>query len=173
MRMDAGLDTGAMLLRESLGIGEDDNAAVVHDRLAVLGAKLIVESLRQIEAGTQKETAQPATGATYAKKISKDEARLDWSRPAAELARAVRAFNPAPVAWSELDGERIRIFSAKKLDAQRGGEPGTVIQADEGGLIVRCGEGTLLIECLQRAGGKALEAREVLRGWNLAGRRFR
>lgn len=172
MRMDAGLDTGAMLLREAMPISEDDNAAAVHDRLAVLGARLIAETLRQIENGTQKETAQPAAGATYAKKISKDEARLNWSQAATELARAVRAFNPAPVAWAELDGERIRIYAAEALGTRLDVAPGVISMSGAGGLVVNCGEGSLMIKRLQRPGGRPLNTDEALRGWNPDGRRF-
>ncbi|MEK6806131.1 MAG: methionyl-tRNA formyltransferase [Pseudomonadota bacterium] len=172
MRMDAGLDTGAMLLREAVPIGEDDNAAAVHGRLAVLGARLMVETLRQIENGTQKETAQPVEGASYAKKINKDEARLDWSRPATKLARAVRAFNPAPVAWTELDGERIRIYAAEALGTRLDVAPGVISMTNAGSIVVNCGEGSLMIKRLQRPGGRPLDIDEVLRGWNPDGRRF-
>lgn len=167
MQMDAGLDTGAMLLRESIAIGAHDTTADVHDRLAALGAKLIVDALAQ----KPRAVPQPADGATYAKKISKDEARLDWSQPADVLARAVRAFNPAPVAWTELNGERVRIYSAKA--AAGSGEPGTIAAVNDHGIVVNCGTGSLQIDRLQRAGGKVLEARDVLRGWNPLGQRFR
>ena len=168
MQMDAGLDTGAMLLREVVTIGANDTSADLHDRLAALGATLIVKAL----ATPQHATPQPADGATYAKKISKDEARLDWSRPADELARAVRAFNPAPVAWTELNGERVRVFSANTV-VSRGGDPGLIAHADDQGLLVNTGKETLRLTRLQRAGGKVLEARDVLRGWNPIGQRFR
>lgn len=167
MQMDAGLDTGAMLLRESIAIGAHDTTADVHDRLAALGAKLIVDALAQ----KPRAVPQPADGATYAKKISKDEARLDWSQPADVLARAVRAFNPAPVAWTELNGERVRIYSAKA--AAGSGEPGTIAAVNDHGIVVNCGTGSLQIDRLQRAGGKVLDARDVLRGWNPLGQRFR
>ena len=168
MQMDAGLDTGAMLLRESVTIGAHDTSADLHDRLSALGAKLIVEAL----AKPRHATPQPANGATYAKKINKDEARLDWSQPADKLARAVRAFNPAPVAWTELNGERVRVFTARALSSS-GGDPGLIAHADDQGLIVNAGEGALRLSRLQRAGGKVLDARDVLRGWNPIGQRFR
>jgi len=179
MRMDAGLDTGAMLLRESIGIGEHDTAADLQDRLATLGARLIVEALRQIESGAPIETPQPAEGMTYAKKISKGEARLDWSRPALELERAVRAFNPAPVAWTEIDpgsasgtgAERLRVWAASAVVGS-GGEPGLIVHTGDDGITVACGEGALRIARLQRAGGKVVNARDALRGWDVRGKRF-
>ncbi len=172
MRMDAGLDTGAMLRRESLDIGEHDTAATLHDRLAPLGARLIVETLRQLEQGALTQTPQPETGATYAKKISKLEARLDWSQPASDLARAVRAFNPAPIAWTELEGERIRIFSARTLSTRGDGLHGDVVAAGDQGITVNCGTGALVIDRLQRAGGKVLQVQDALRGWDLSKKRF-
>ena len=173
MRMDAGLDTGPMLLREALPIGDDATAGEVHDALAPLGARLVLRALDGLAAGTLAQTPQPAEGVSYAKKISKDDARLDWSRPAAELARAVRAFNPAPVAWTELGEERVRIHRAVAEDAAAGAAPGTVVTADAGGLRVACGAGVLRITELQRPGGRALPAGELVRSWALAGQRFR
>ncbi len=172
MRMDAGLDTGPMLLREALPIGSGMSAGDVHDALASLGAHLMVQALEQLAHGTAVETPQPAGGVTHAKKISKDEARLDWSRPAEELARAVRGYNPAPVAWAELDGERVRIFRARAGDAAVTGEPGTIVAADAGGIRIATGAGTLLISELQWPGGKPLSAQQAAAGRALNGRRF-
>ncbi|MBV8063559.1 MAG: methionyl-tRNA formyltransferase, partial [Nevskia sp.] len=120
--------------------------------------------------GELPEQAQPADGMTYAKKLSKDEARIDWSRSAEELARRVRAFNPAPVAWSELNGERIRFWNA--VAEPGGGEPGTVLELGRDGLRIACGEGVLRVSELQRPGGRVLAAAEAARGWNIAGWRF-
>jgi methionyl-tRNA formyltransferase len=171
MRMDAGLDTGPMLLLERTPIAPQMTAAELHDALAPLGGKLIVEALRRLQRGELPEQPQPAEGMTYARKLSKDEARLDWSRPAEELARRVRAFNPAPVAWSELDGERIRFWNAQAVPAAAA-EPGTVLAADAAGLHVATGDGRLRITELQRPGGKALPAAAVAQGWAVVGKRF-
>jgi methionyl-tRNA formyltransferase len=172
MRMDAGLDTGPMLLGEAVPIGGDMTAGELHDLLAPLGARLVVEALAALERGTARETPQPDAGVTYAKKVSKDEARLDWSRSAAELARAVRAFNPAPVAWSELDGERVRLHRARAEPGGAGAAPGTVVGADAGGVRVATAEGVLAVTELQWPGGNPLTARQAAAGRSLAGRRF-
>jgi methionyl-tRNA formyltransferase len=171
MRMDAGLDTGPMLLREVLPIGPGMTAGELHDALAPVGARLMVQALEALARGAARETPQPAAGVTYAGKISKGEARLDWSRPAEELARAVRAYNPAPVAWTELDGERVRIYRAAPAPAAAG-EPGTIIAADAGGIRVATGSGTLVIGELQWPGGKPLSAQQASAGRALNGRRF-
>jgi methionyl-tRNA formyltransferase len=173
MRMDRGLDTGPMLLAEAVPISETTTAAQLHDSLAVLGGRLIVQALAQLQRGDLPEQTQPAEGATYARKLSKDEARVDWSQPAPLLARKIRAFNPAPVAWTELDGERIRIWNARALDQTVSAAPGTVLAADARGLGVACGESLLLVTELQRPGGRALPAAQLARGWDVAGRRFR
>jgi methionyl-tRNA formyltransferase len=172
MRMDAGLDTGPMLLRGALPIGTDTTAGQLHDALATLGARLMVEALDGLARGIAHETPQPAEGATYAKKISKDEARLDWSRGADELARAVRAYDPVPVAWSELAGERVRIHKARAESGRAGPAPGTIVAADADGIRVATGDGILRIETLQWPGGRALGAREAASGRSLPGRRF-
>ncbi len=173
MRMDAGLDTGAMLLREALPIAPQMTSGELHDALAPLGARLMVQALDALARGTAHETPQPADGVTYAKKISKDEARLDWSRPAEELARAVRAYNPAPVAWTELDGERVRIFRARAGDAATHAEPGTIVDAGAGVIRIVTGAGTLLVGELQWPGGKPLSAQQAAAGRALTGRRLR
>ena len=164
MRMDAGLDTGPMLLREAVPITTTTTAAELHDGLAALGGRLIVEALRQLADGTLKETAQPAEGATYARKLDKDEARIDWTRPALEIARRIRAFNPAPVAWTELpatDGnapERLRLWNARALPEAARSSPGTVVAIDASGLHVATGEGSLVVTQLQRPGGRVQQA---------------
>jgi methionyl-tRNA formyltransferase len=172
MQMDAGLDTGPMLLRESLPIGPDATAGELHDALSALGAKLIVAALAGLERGTLVATPQPDAGVTYAKKISKDEARLDWSQPAEALARAVRAFNPAPVAWSELDGERVRILRARAGGGNASAAPGTIVAANAEGILVATGGGTLLVAELQWPGGKPLTAQQAAAGRALTGKRF-
>ena len=172
MRMDAGLDTGPMLLSERLPIAPDMSAGELHDALAPLGARLVVQALAQLERGMLKDTPQPADGATYAKKISKDEARLDWTRSAEELARAVRGYNPAPVAWTELDGERVRLIRARAEGGPAGAAPGAILSADADGIRVATGGGTLIVTELQWPGGRVLNAQQAGSGRHLAGKRF-
>jgi methionyl-tRNA formyltransferase len=156
MQMDAGLDTGAVLLEKRLSIGAAETAGALHDRLAALGGAAIVEAL----AGSFTPVPQPGEGVTYAAKISPEEARLDWNRPAAALARAVRAFNPVPGAWTTLpNGERLKVLSALVADGQ--GEPGTIL---DGELTIACGEGALRPLLVQRQGKRAMETGELLRG---------
>jgi methionyl-tRNA formyltransferase len=162
MRMDEGLDTGPMLLRAAVPIGPQTTAGDLHDALAALGARLIVEALALLATGDAAATPQPDAGVTYAAKISKDEARLDWTRPAGELARVVRGFNPVPGAFFELEGERIRILAAEQIGAH--GAPGTVL---DDRLTVACGDGALRALVVQRSGRAAMDAHAFLRGRKL------
>lgn len=169
MQMDAGLDTGDMLLAESLAIGAQETTGQLHDRLAAMGGRLIVQALRQAQAGPLPRTPQPAEGVTYAHKIEKAEARLDWQQDAATLARRVRAFDPFPGAVAELDGQPIKIWAAHAEPADgHAGAPGTVLRADAGGVAIATRDGTLVATQLQRAGGKRLPAADFLRGAPLA-----
>jgi methionyl-tRNA formyltransferase len=166
MQMDAGLDTGAMLLRESLPIG-DDSTARLHDRLAAMGGRLIVEALHQAEAGALKPVAQPAEGVTYAHKIEKHEAAIDWQQDAATLVRRVRAFDPFPGASSVLDGVAVKCWSA---EVQRGGAaeaPGTVLAVSPAGIDVAVHGGSVRLTELQRPGGKRLPAADFLHGFDV------
>lgn len=165
MQMDPGLDTGPVFAQRPVEITGDDDAGTLHDKLAELGAIMIVEALAQIAAGRLRAVPQSGQGVTYARKIEKAETRLDWSRPAAELERAVRAFRPAPGAWTTLEGEPIKIWRAHPVDAL--GAPGALVQ-QEGRLIVGCGAGALSVDELQRAGAKRLAVSEFLRGRALA-----
>ena len=165
MRMDAGLDTGPVLSRHPLAIRTDDDAGSLHDRLAALGAQAIVDTLLDLEAGRARAEPQPKDGATYASKITRDDTRLDWSRPAVELERAVRAFRPSPGAVTVLDGEPIKVWRAAPTTGR--GKPGTLLGAQDA-LEIACGEGALAIHELQRSGGKRLSAIEFLRGRRLA-----
>lgn len=167
MQMDAGLDTGDVLARREIAIRDDATADTLHDALATLGAQMLLDTITRIERGEARATPQPAEGVTYAKKIEKAEARLDWRRPAAELERAVRAFNPFPVAQATLGDTRLKIWRARLSAAS--GAPGTVLRCDGEGIVVACGEGSLTLLELQRTGGKRLSAREFLRGHSLAG----
>lgn len=159
MQMDAGLDTGAMLIREAIPIADDDTALTLHDKLAALGAQLIVRALQELPAAV----AQDNSRATYAAKITKAEARIDWNRPATELARAIRAYNPVPGAHTLWHGQPLKLWRAEPV-AAGAAAPGTVLQADAGGIIVATGNGALRLLELQRAGGKRLAAQPFLAG---------
>jgi methionyl-tRNA formyltransferase len=163
MQMDEGLDTGAMLLREALPIRADDTTARLHDRLATLGGRLIVEALEIAACGGLRAEPQPAEGITYAHKIEKAEAAIDWSLPAAVIERRVRAFDPFPGASTALAGEAIKVWAAQLADGA--GEPGSVLDVGDHGITVACGEQALRLTQLQRAGGKRLAAGEFLRGF--------
>jgi methionyl-tRNA formyltransferase len=170
MQMDAGLDTGDMLLVERLPIGADDTTGTLHDKLAALGGRLVVEALELAACGGLQRTPQPAEGLTYAHKIEKPEAQVDWAQPAALIARRIRAFNPFPGATTGWQGEAIKLWQAQVDDTARtsGAAPGTVLAADGHGIVVQCGQGCLRLSELQRAGGKRLSAAEFLRGQALA-----
>ena len=161
MQMDAGLDTGPMLLKEAVPIGPKATAQELHDRLAALGASLVVRALAGLAAGTLAALQQPAEGVTYAKKLAREEGRLDWRKTAAELERAVRALNPAPGVWLEHGGERIKVLAAE-IVAAASGAPGTVLDA---ALTVACGSGALRLTRLQRPGRAPMEADALLRGF--------
>ena len=171
MQMDAGLDTGAVLHRASLPIADDDTAASLHDKLAELGARLIVEALAK---APLTPSPQPALGATYAAKIDKAEAWLDWCLPALQLARQVRAFNPFPGAAARVGGSSIKVWRADVATIEGAlADPGTVLAADKAGLVVACGQGALRLSELQKAGGKRLPVAQFLAGAPInAGTRF-
>lgn len=161
MQMDAGLDTGAMLLVESLPIAGDTNAASLHDALAALGARLIVEALARYDDLPRVE--QPDEGVTYAHKLAKDEGRLDWSRPAVELERQIRGLTPWPGVWCQVGEERLKVLAA--CLAEGAGAPGTVL---DDSLSVACGSGALRLLRVQRAGKGPMEAADLLRGFAIA-----
>jgi methionyl-tRNA formyltransferase len=170
MRMDAGLDTGPVYLRRPLAIGSGDDFGVLHDKLADLGAEALLQVLGDIATGSASAQAQPAEGATYARKIEKHETWLDWRRPAEELERAVRAFRPTPGAAARLGGEVLKLWRCRVLPGTA--EPGTVVEG-EPELHVACGSGVLAIDELQAAGGRRMPAGEFLRGRAIArGARF-
>lgn len=171
MRMEAGLDTGPMLLKESLPIADTETADSLHDKLATLGARLIVAALPKLERGELHGELQPAEGVTYAAKLEKAEAALDWRQSALLLDRAIRAFNPFPGATAQIEGQAIKIWSAKPISAT--GEPGCILATGSEGIVVACGEGALRLTELQKAGGKRLPAADFLRGFTLKpGQRF-
>jgi methionyl-tRNA formyltransferase len=164
MQMDAGLDTGAMLTKTPVPIRDSDTAASLHDTLAAAGARAIVVALENLS--TLEPEAQDDRQATYAAKLSKEEAQLDWAQPADLLARAVRAYNPAPGAWTLLDGVPLKIWAAEAVAGA--GQPGTLLRADAEQLIVACGSGALSLHTLQTAGSKRMPAAAFLAGRPLA-----
>ncbi|MDQ1241361.1 MAG: methionyl-tRNA formyltransferase, partial [Pseudomonadota bacterium] len=172
MQMDAGLDTGPMLLVRPLPIGARENGGQLHDRLAALGAESIVAAVEQFLAGQLAAVRQPDDGATYAAKIRKPEAVIDWRQSSAQIERQVRAFNPWPVAETRWQGQQLRIWEAESVAADGGGEPGRVLEADGGRLLVATGEGALQLHRVQLAGRRAMTAAEFLNAHPLAGARL-
>lgn len=169
MQMDAGLDTGDMLLAERIAIAPRDSTGTLHDKLAALGARMIVEALELAACGGLRPVPQPVEGVTYAHKVEKAEAALDWSLPADAIERRIRAFDPFPGATARIAGETVKVWRAQALMQGSGGvAPGTVVALDASGIGVACGEGRLEITELQRAGGKRLPAAQFLRGFPLA-----
>jgi methionyl-tRNA formyltransferase len=164
MQMDEGLDTGPMLLAERVDIEPETTATTLHDQLAAVGARLIVRTLGGLADGTLAARPQPAEGITYAKKLAREEGRIDWSQPAADLERRVRALNPAPGVWFERGGERIKVLAATVVEDRTAASPGTVLDAD---LTVACGSAALRLTRLQRAGRAAVDAAAFLRGYAL------
>lgn len=174
MQMDAGLDTGDMLLVERIALRAEDTTGTLHDRLADLGARLIVEALEIAACGGLTRTPQPAEGVTYAQKIDKAEAQVDWSQPAAVIERRLRAFDPFPGASSRLGDETLKLWRGQVVGERSEGQPpGTVLDAGPEGIAVATGDRVLRLTELQRPGGKRLPAADFLRGVTLApGARF-
>lgn len=173
MQMEAGLDTGPMLLKKDTPISAEDTGGSLHDRLARLGAEALVETLEDLPGHLEGAQPQSRAGVTYAHKLDKKEARLDWSKPAVELARQVRAFNPWPVSWLPFHGQPLRVWAARVGDGAAA--PGEVIRADGEAIEVGCAEGSLCLTRLQLPGKRAMEVAEVLRGHGdlfVPGRRF-
>jgi methionyl-tRNA formyltransferase len=167
MQMDAGLDTGPVLLREEVALVPDETAGTLHDKLAAVGARLIVDALDRLARGAVQATPQPAEGLTYAHKVEKSEARIDWTRDATEIERQVRAFDPFPGAATGFRGDDVKVWRATLLgDADA--LPGKVLRVGVEGIDVACGVGGLRLTELQRAGGKRLSADAFLRGCAIA-----
>ena len=163
MQMEAGLDTGAVLLKQHIAIGPNDTGGQLHDRLAALGEQVLSDGLGLLRAGIKPiAQPQPEAGVTYAHKLDKAEARLDWAQDAHALARTVRAFNPWPIAEAMLAGERVRIHGAIALDDNQGKAPGTLLGASRDGIDIACDQGALRLRVLQREGGKAITAADYL-----------
>jgi methionyl-tRNA formyltransferase len=169
MQMDAGLDTGDMLATERLAITGSDSTGSLHDKLAAVGGRMIVNALRQAEAGGLNPLRQPAEGVTYAHKIDKAEAALDWRDPAAVIERRIRAFDPFPGATATINGEAIKLWRAEfdAAEPTRNAVPGTILQVDDAGVRIATGEGVLRVTQLQRPGGKRLAAADFRRGFTL------
>ena len=173
MEMEEGLDTGPMLLMERVAIAASETTGALHDRLAALGADMIVQALTLIEQGKLLAVPQPETGVTYAAKISKGEARLDFGLPAEELSRKIRAFNPFPGAHAEVNGVTIKIWGAEPIAEGSHVLPGTVLAADaQHGIVIACKSGCLRLTELQKPGGKRLPGAEFLKGFPLAELKF-
>jgi len=172
MQMDAGLDTGPVLLSEPVGIAPEETGGTLHDKLASLGARLIVTALEGLSRGAAQATPQPTEGVTYAHKIGKAEARIDWRRAAVEIERQIRAFNPFPGALARLRAEDIKVWRSTlvstALVSAGVGSPGSIFRVDNEGIAVACGVGALRLTELQRAGGKRLSADAFLRGCAVA-----
>jgi methionyl-tRNA formyltransferase len=162
MRMEAGLDTGPVLLREALTIGNTETTGDLHDRLSAMGARLILQALERL--ADLVPQAQPDAGVTYASKIDKAEARIDWTASAAELVRRINGLSPFPGAWCDVTGERVKLLRAESVAGN--GAPGTVLQ----GFDIACGSGALRVLEAQREGKKPMPATEILRGLVLPGR---
>jgi methionyl-tRNA formyltransferase len=171
MQMEEGLDTGPMLLIERVRIEDTDTTGTLHDKLAALGADMIVEALHKMAQGRLAPVTQPEQGVTYAAKISKEEAKLDFTLAAPALARKVRAFNPFPGAHGQAGGVTVKIWHAQAVEGK--GNPGQVLSADaQGGIVVACGAGALRLTELQKPGGKRLAAAEFLKGFSFDGLAF-
>lgn len=178
MRMDIGLDTGPVFLERPVSIGAQETGGSLHDRLAAAGGTAIVQVLDELAAGSAKSTPQSEDGVTYAAKIDKAEALIDWGRDALEIERKVRAFNPWPIAETRLDGEQLRIQAANLVDdapfagdrVLNGVEPGTITAIRGDCIVVACGQGSLALTELQRPGRKPVAARDLINTLDLAGR---
>lgn len=168
MQMDAGLDTGDMLLVERIPIAADDTTGSLQDKLAALGGRLVVQALELAARGALKPIKQPDTGGTYARKIDKTEAAVDWTQPAELIERRIRAFDPMPGASASMVGQTVKLWRCRVDPAvPADAAPGTVLRADEAGVVVACGQGVLRLTELQRSGGKRLAVADFLRGFDL------
>ena len=175
MKMDVGLDTGDMLYKLACPITSDDTSATLYDKLAELGPQGLIETLQQLADNTAKPEVQDDALVTYAEKLSKEEARIDWSLSAAQLERCIRAFNPWPMSWLEIDGQPVKVWKASVISGATTAEPGTIIDASKNGIQVATAQGILNLESLQPAGKKAMSAQDLLnsrREWFIPGNRL-
>ncbi|EMH0547199.1 methionyl-tRNA formyltransferase [Enterobacter hormaechei] len=175
MKMDVGLDTGDMLYKLACPITAEDTSATLYDKLADLGPQGLIETLQQLADNTVTPEVQDEAQVTYAEKLSKEEARIDWSLSAAQLERCIRAFNPWPMSWLMIDEQPVKVWKASVINGNASAEPGTIIDASKNGIQVATGEGVLNLESLQPAGKKAMSAQDLLnsrREWFIPGNRL-
>ncbi|HID7510694.1 TPA: methionyl-tRNA formyltransferase [Enterobacter hormaechei] len=175
MKMDVGLDTGDMLYKLACPITAEDTSATLYDKLADLGPQGLIETLQQLADNTVTPEVQDEAQVTYAEKLSKEEARIDWSLSAAQLERCIRAFNPWPMSWLMIDEQPLKVWKASVINGNASAEPGTIIDASKNGIQVATGEGILNLESLQPAGKKAMSAQDLLnsrREWFIPGNRL-
>ncbi len=175
MKMDVGLDTGDMLYKLACPITAEDTSATLYDKLADLDPQGLIETLQQLADNTATPEVQDEAQVTYAEKLSKEEARIDWSLSAAQLERCIRAFNPWPMSWLMIDEQPVKVWKASVINGNASAEPGTIIDASKNGIQVATGEGILNLESLQPAGKKAMSAQDLLnsrREWFIPGNRL-
>ncbi|RTN55394.1 methionyl-tRNA formyltransferase [Enterobacter hormaechei] len=175
MKMDIGLDTGDMLYKLACPITAEDTSATLYDKLADLGPQGLIETLQQLADNTATPEVQDEAQVTYAEKLSKEEARIDWSLSAAQLERCIRAFNPWPMSWLMIDEQPVKVWKASVINGNASAEPGTIIDASKNGIQVATGEGILNLESMQPAGKKAMSAQDLLnsrREWFIPGNRL-
>lgn len=175
MQMDVGLDTGDMLHKFACPIDDQDTSATLYTKLAELGPQALIETLKQLASGTAKPEPQDEALVTYAEKLSKEEARIDWTLPALQLERCVRAFNPWPMSWFEVDGQPVKVWGTSHIVAENPGLPGTILEASKQGIQVATANGILNLLSLQPAGKKAMSAQDLLnsrREWFIPGNRL-
>ena len=178
MQLDEGLDTGPMLMQRPVEISRAHTGGTLRRELAALGAELLIEALAGVGSGTLTGQSQPLEGVTYAPRIGKSEARIDWRRKALEIERQVRAFNPEPVAETRLGGEQLRVFSARAQDdigvevAAKTLDPGTIICVRDGSILIQCGQGVLAVGEVQRPGRRPIGALDLANSLSLPGRRL-
>lgn len=175
MKMDVGLDTGDMLYKLACPITAEDTSATLYDKLAELGPKGLIDTLSQLARGTAQPQVQDEAQVTYAEKLSKEEALVDWSLSAAQLERCIRAFNPWPMSYLVIDGQPVKVWKASVIGGQASAEPGTIVEVNKQGIQVATGDGILNLESLQPAGKKAMSAQDLLnsrREWFIPGHRL-
>ncbi|NTZ38119.1 methionyl-tRNA formyltransferase [Enterobacter sp. JMULE2] len=175
MKMDVGLDTGDMLFKLACPITNEDTSATLYDKLADLGPQGLIETLQQLADNTATPEVQDEALVTYAEKLSKEEAQLDWSLSAAQLERCIRAFNPWPMSWMMIDDQPVKVWKASVIDGDTSEEPGTIIEVNKQGIQVATAKGILNLESLQPAGKKAMSAQDLLnsrREWFIPGNRL-
>ena len=175
MKMDVGLDTGDMLFKLACPITNEDTSATLYDKLADLGPQGLIETLQQLADNTATPEVQDEALVTYAEKLSKEEAQLDWSLSAAQLERCIRAFNPWPMSWMMIDDQPVKVWKASVIDGDTSEEPGTIIEVSKKGIQVATAKGILNLESLQPAGKKAMSAQDLLnsrREWFIPGNRL-